>query len=167
MKKFLSFLLLATLTVTVSAQSGRDIYNKYSDEEGVTAVYISKSMFKLIGKLPSVELNDEDFNLSELVKSLEGFYLIEVADNAGIRQSLRDDVDKYMKSADYEMLMEAKDDGETVRMFITSKGDEVKGFVMLIVDADECVFLCLDGSMSREALDKVCLSFGQSELATD
>lgn len=167
MKKFLSFLLLATLTVTVSAQSGRDIYNKYSDEEGVTAVYISKSMFKLIGKLPSVELNDEDFNLSELVKSLEGFYLIEVADNAGIRQSLRDDVDKYMKSADYEMLMEAKDDGETVRMFITSKGDEVKGFVMLIVDADECVFICLDGSMSREALDKVCLSFGQSELATD
>lgn len=167
MKKFLSFLLLATLTVTVSAQSGRDIYNKYSDEEGVTAVYISKSMFKLIGKLPSVELNDEDFNLSELVKSLEGFYLIEVADNAGIRQSLRDDVDKYMKSADYEMLMEAKDDGETVRMFITSKGDEVKGFVMLIVDADECVFLCLDGGMSREALDKVCLSFGQSELATD
>ena len=167
MKKFLSFLLLAALTVTVSAQSGRDIYNKYSDEEGVTAVYISKSMFKLIGKLPSVELNDEDFNLSELVKSLEGFYLIEVADNAGIRQSLRDDVDKYMKSADYEMLMEAKDDGETVRMFITSKGDEVKGFVMLIVDADECVFLCLDGSMSREALDKVCLSFGQSELATD
>lgn len=167
MKKFLSFLLLATLTVTVSAQSGRDIYNKYSDEEGVTAVYISKSMFKLIGKLPSVELNDEDFNLSELVKSLEGFYLIEVADNAGIRQSLRDDVDKYMKSADYEMLMEAKDDGETVRMFITSKGDEVKGFVMLIVDADECVFLCLDGSMSREALDKVCLSIGQSELATD
>lgn len=159
MKKFLSFLLLAALTVTVSAQSGRDIYNKYSDEDGVTAVYISKSMFKLMGKLPSV---DEDVNLSELVKSLEGFYLIEAGNNAGITQSLRNDVDKYVKSADYEMLMEAKDDGETVRVFIISKDDEVSGFVMLIVNAEECVFICLDGSMSRKALEDV-LASAQSE----
>lgn len=159
MRKFISVLLLALFTVTVSAQSGRDIYNKYSDEEGVNAVFISKSMFRLIGKLPDLEMNDEDINLTELVQSLDGFYLLECCDNPNVRQSLRSDVDRFVKSSKYEILMEVKEDGgEIVRIYIISKGDDVAGFVMLVDDEDSCTFICLDGKMSRKNLEKVLAS---------
>lgn len=155
MKKLLSVLLLALVTVTVSAQKGRDIYNRYSDEKDVSAVYISKSMFRLMGKLPAVELNDEDINLTELVKSLDGFYLID-CNNPNVIQNLKDDVNKFVKASRYEILMEVKDDGaETVRIYIISKDDDVEGLVMLIDDEDSCTFICLDGRMSRENLEKM------------
>lgn len=153
MRKLLSVLLLAMFAVTVSAQNGRDIYNKYSDEDGVSAVYISKSMFRLIGKLPDVKMNDNDVNLSELVNSLDGFYLIECS-SASIRKALKDDVEKYAKSNDFELLMETKSDDETVKIFIVSKGDEVKSLVMLVSEVEECTFLCMDGSISRDKLDE-------------
>lgn len=155
MKKLLSVLLLALVTVTVSAQKGRDIYNRYSDEKDVSAVYISKSMFRLMGKLPAVELNDEDINLTELVKSLDGFYLID-CNNPNVIQNLKDDVNKFVKASRYEILMEVKDDGaETVRFYVISKDDDVEGLVMLIDDEDSCTFICLDGRMSRENLEKM------------
>ena len=58
MKKL--FIIAATLLLGVlaHAQDGKSIYNKFSDEEGVSAVYISPSMFKLIGKLPEIEIGD-------------------------------------------------------------------------------------------------------------
>lgn len=155
MKKLIIVLLLTLFTVTVSAQSGRDIYNRYSDEKDVSAVYISKSMFRLMGKLPAVELNDEDINLTELVKSLDGFYLID-CNNPNVIQNLKDDVNKFVKASRYEILMEVKDDGaETVRIYIISKDDDVEGLVMLIDDEDSCTFICLDGRMSRENLEKM------------
>lgn len=158
MKKLLSVLLLALVTVTVSAQKGRDIYNRYSDEKDVSAVYISKSMFRLMGKLPAVELNDEDINLTELVKSLDGFYLIDCS-NPNVRQNLKDDVNKFVKSFKYEMLMEVKDDGaETVRFYVISKDDDVEGLVILIDNEDSCTFICLDGKMSRDTLEKALSS---------
>ncbi len=173
MKKLVSLLLLAVFSVTVSAQiakivespSGRDIYNKYSDDKGVSAVYISKSMFNLMGKLPAVEMNDEDINLSELVKSLDGFYLLEFSNDNAVRQSLLNDVKKFVKADNYETLMEIKDDdGENVRIYIRSLGDDVKGLVMMISDDESSTFIFIDGKISRENLEKILSSVDYSEI---
>ena len=173
MKKLVSLLLLAVFSVTVSAQtqmivespSGRGIYNKYSDEKGVSAVYISKSMFNLMGKLPAVEMNDEDINLSELVKSLDGFYLLEFSNDNAVRQSLLNDVKKFVKADNYETLMEIKDDdGENVRIYIRSLGDDVKGLVMMISDDESSTFIFIDGKISRENLEKILSSVDYSEI---
>ena len=58
MKKLFAIAVFILLAVSVSAQDGRSIYNKFSDEPGVSAVYISPSMFKLIGKIPAIDLGD-------------------------------------------------------------------------------------------------------------
>ena len=48
---------LFLLTTGAWAQDGKGIYNKYSDNEDVSAVYISSSMFKLMGnKVPNMDL---------------------------------------------------------------------------------------------------------------
>jgi hypothetical protein len=54
MKKIVTLLVLFAMSVATFAQSGREIYNKYSDLPGVEAVYISQSMFRLIGRVPDI-----------------------------------------------------------------------------------------------------------------
>ena len=58
MKRILLLAVLLLSALTASAQSGKSLYQKYSDAENVSAVYISPSMFKLIGKLPEIEIGD-------------------------------------------------------------------------------------------------------------
>lgn len=154
MKKFLLITVLSLIGISSFAQSGKSIYNKYSEAEGVSAVYISPAMFRLMGKLPDMSFSDEDIDLSKVVKSLDGFYLLD-SENESINRELAADVRKFIQGNEYELMMEVKDDGEVVKMFTIGKGDDITGFVMLSDEKDECTFICMDGHMSREMLESI------------
>ena len=74
MKRFIVIAVMLLMAVGASAQEGRNIYNRYSGGKGVSAVYISPSMFKLIGKLPNLEV-EEGMDLAPLIRTFEGFYM--------------------------------------------------------------------------------------------
>ena len=139
MKKFILIAALMIASVAAFAQSGKSIYQKYSDCEKVSAVYISPAMFKLIGQIPDLEIEDENINLAPVIKSLKGLYLIS-SENPDIRESVVKDVEKFIYSDEYELLMEAKDEGETVRIYTIGNEQTVKGFVMLALDPGELTF---------------------------
>lgn len=145
---------LSLIGISSFAQSGKSIYNKYSEAEGVSAVYISPAMFRLMGKLPDMSFSDKDIDLSKVVKSLDGFYLLD-SENESINKELAADVRKFIQGNEYELMMEVKDDGEVVKMFTIGKGDDITGFVMLADEKDECTFICMDGHMSREMLESI------------
>lgn len=140
------------MSVAAFAQSGKSIYQKYSDCEKVSAVYISPAMFRLIGQIPNLEVEDEDIDLTPVIKTLKGLYLIN-SENPDIRENIIKEVEKFVDSADYELLLEAKDEGETVRIYTVGNEQTVKGFVMLAIEADELTFICIDGEMDRNDLD--------------
>ena len=48
MKKIALIAAFSLLVATAFAQDGKSIYNKYSDEKNVSAVYISPTMFRLM-----------------------------------------------------------------------------------------------------------------------
>ena len=155
MKKFYILVAMLLLSVSALAQNGRSLYNKYSDLPGVEAVYISSAMFRMIGRLPDIEVaSGKDVNLSSLVKSMSGFYVLNAPDSA-VGDRLHTDVKKYIDSDRYELLMEAKDDGEVMRMY--SLGDEktIHSLVILAKEKDETSFICIDGKMNREELENI------------
>lgn len=157
MKKIL-MLLAAVLTLAQSfAETGRDIYLRYSDKESVAAVYISPVMFRLIGKLPDIEVSDDDINLSPILQSLKGFYLLSCEDEQTARQ-LKADVNRLMDKGKYEMLMSVKEDGEKVEIYIVSDGKEVSSLIMTVSEDDECVFMSIDGKMAQKDLEKLLAS---------
>ena len=73
MKKIYAIIAAIALAVPAFAQGGKELYNKYSDLPGVSAVYISPAMFRLIGRIPDVDLADEDVNFTPIIKSMNGF----------------------------------------------------------------------------------------------
>ena len=73
MKKIIIIAAAILMTASAFAQDGKSIYNKYSDEAGVSAVYISPAMFRLMGRLPDIEVTDgESFNLGAFVRPSRG-----------------------------------------------------------------------------------------------
>ena len=57
----------------------------------------------------------------------------------------------------YELLMEAKNDGEVVQMYTMGTEKTVTGFVMLAVDGEEVTFISLDGQMPRDEVERVMI----------
>ena len=157
MKKILLVAALLLTFVCSFAQNGKSIYQKYSEAEGVSAVYISPAMFRLMGKIPDLNIEGENVNLAPIIKSLSGLYLIN-SENADINATLAKDVDKFVDKGRYELLMEAKDNGETVRMYTEGTEKVVNSFVMIALDGPETTFICLDGKMDREDLEKALAS---------
>ena len=148
------YILAAMLLVSISAaaQDGRSLYNKYSDNANVEAVYISPAMFRLIGKIPDMEVEDGSVNLGPIIKSLSGLYILSIKEDR-IAEELADDVNRFIKKGQYELLMEAKDNGEVMRMYTVGDDFVVNSFVMLARQGDEVDFICLDGTMPRDQLE--------------
>ncbi|MBP5505849.1 MAG: DUF4252 domain-containing protein [Bacteroidales bacterium] len=157
MKRIIAIAALLFTFIGAFAQNGKSMYGKYSDKEGVSAVYISPAMFRLMGKLPNLNVEGEDVNLAPIIKSLSGFYLLS-AENAEVCGAMDKDVRKLISKGRYEMLMEAKDSGETVRMYTAGTENVVKSFIMLSVGNEKTTFICLDGKMDRERLEKAIAS---------
>lgn len=154
MKKIVAIAAVVLLTLAAFAQDGKSIYKKYSDAEKVSAVYISPAMFKMMGKIPDMEIDGSNLNLGQVIKSLSGLYILN-SDNPKINDSLRNDAEKFISKGQYEMLMEAKDNGEIVRIYTMGDEKTVTGFVLLTSDKDECTFICLDGQMPRNELETI------------
>lgn len=154
MKKIYAMMVLLSLSLTAFAQGGRDLYEKYSDLPGISAVYISPAMFRLIGKIPDMELQDESVNLTPLIKSMSGFYILSTEDRA-TTESLYADVKKFVKSGRYELLMETKDDGQVLRIYTVGDEKTVESFVMVTKEDSEVSVISFDGKMDREQMENI------------
>jgi len=155
MKRLFVIAALLLTGIMAHAQDSKSIYNKYSDENGVSAVYISPSMFKMIGKLPEIEIGDygEKVDITPIVNTLKGFYFLSASDE-GIIRRLNNDVKSLLGKGSYELMMEAKQDGETVRFYTDGDDKIVRSFVMMSLDADSATFISMDGLINREALER-------------
>ena len=152
--KRLTLLLAALMLFCLSAhaQDGKSIYQKYSDAENVSAVYISPAMFRLIGKIPDLETGDNKVNLTPVIRSLTGMYILN-SENTAINEQLRSEAERFIKAGKYELLLEAKDNGEAVRMYTVGNDKLINGFVMLAAENEEVTFICLDGQMPRDQFE--------------
>lgn len=157
MKKILAIAFMLLVAAGAYAQEGKRIYTKYSDSEGVSAVYISPSMFKIIGKLPEMEVevgDGETMDIAPLVRSFSGFYLLDIEDNS-LASELRTEVNSMIGKGSYEMLMEMKDSGTTVRIYTAGDEKTIESFIFLASEGDEAQFICLEGSMNRKDVEEL------------
>ncbi len=157
MKKLYTIMIALLMAVAAFAQSGKELYNKYSDLEGVSAVYVSPAMFRMIGKIPDIDMEAKNgckVNLTPIIKDMTGFYLLD-ADDAQVADKLYTEVKRMLDGKKFELLFEAKENGEVTRLFSTSSGNTVSSVVLTTKEADEFTFMCLEGKMDRNQLENI------------
>ena len=146
------------IAVGAYAQEGKRLYNKYSDQEGVSAVYISPTMFKLIGQLPDINVETADgqkMDMAPLVRSFSGFYMLNFDKKTAASTELYKEVTTMVNKGNFELLMEVKDSGSTVRMYTLGDEKVVNSFVCIINEDEETMFFSLEGSMNRSDVEKL------------
>ena len=158
MKKIIAISVMLLIAVGAFAQEGKRLYNKYSDQEGVSAVYISPAMFKLMGQLPDINVETADgkkMDMAPLVRSFSGFYMLSFEKKSAASAELYKEVTSLVNKGNFELLMEVKDDGSTVRMYTLGDEKVVNSFVCIINEEDETMFFSLEGSMNRSDVEKL------------
>ena len=161
MKKIMTMAFVLLFAVGAYAQEGKRLYNKYSDTEGVSAVYISPAMFKLMGQLPDINVETaegENVDLAPLVRTFTGFYMLNISKESAASAGLYKEVTAMVNKGGYELLMEVKDSGDTIRMYTSGNDKIVNSFVCIINDEEETMFFSLEGSMNRSDVDKLVSS---------
>ena len=130
MKKIVVVLSLLMTPIVLSAQS---IFEKYEDQEHVTSVVVNQKMFKMLANI-DVQTNDPDSDgFINQVKMLDNLTVF-TTDNIGVSNSMKKDVDKYIKSSKLEELMRIKDGDQTVNFFVLEGKDDnhVKELLMFV-----------------------------------
>ena len=141
----------AVIAVTSLAQSSdNSLYKKYSGKPGVSSVYISPAMFKLMQNLPEVELAaDRDVNFERIIKTFEGMYIIEAEDTPLVKE-LTSDVEALLQKGQLALLMEVVEKDEKVRMYVRQEGELIKQFIMLELEDDSATYISIVADMPVE-----------------
>lgn len=148
---------------SASAQDSKSLYTKFSEEKEVSAVYISPAMFRLIGRIPSLDMGEGDVDITPLVRSLKGFYLLN-SQNPDVNAAISAEAKRLASNGKYELMMEVKDDGEVVRMYTAGDARTVTQFVMVAVHSGETTYISLDGDMDKSNLEKTISSAMKNNL---
>lgn len=157
MKRIIISAILLLSATLASAQEGKNIYNRYSGNKGVSAVYISPSMFKIIGKLPDLEMETEDgnsINIAPLISTFQGFYMLDI-NNPTTKSAIDKDVASMISKGRYELMMEVKDEGGTVQIFTSGNEKIIESFVFIASDGESVQFICIDGEINRSDIEKL------------
>jgi hypothetical protein len=152
--------MIALAALTASAQNYKSLYQKYSDDERVTAVYISPAMFKMIGKLPEVRIEDNGLDLAPMIKSMTGFYMLQTEDK-DLAEKISKDIFKVVGANKYETLMEVKEKGQRINILSLGDKDILKSLLLTVFDGGESMFIGIDGLMKREEVEDAVSTVGK------
>jgi hypothetical protein len=130
MKKIVVILSLLAAPIVMSAQS---IFEKYEDQEHVTSVVVNQKMFKM---LANIEIQTDDPDADDFINQVKMLDNLTVftTDNMDVSNSMKKDVEKYIKNSKLEELMRIKDGDQTVNFFILEGKDDnhVKELLMFV-----------------------------------
>ena len=163
MKRIILSALIAISTLAANAQ--HDYFDKYADMDGVTSVYVSKTMFRFMKGLP-IEVDDVDIN--KIISKLDGLYIL-TTDKPEIMEALRKETAFITKKEDfecikskqktkefatrkeangYEEIVRVKEDGQKMAIYMKEEEGNRTEYVM-IVDSpgDEYVIMIFTGEL--------------------
>lgn len=156
MKKIIILLLAFAVSMvsSVAQNSKKKIYSEYSGKPGVSAVYISPAMFKLMKTVPDIEINSQEVNFSRFIRTLEGMYILNTSDQ-DIASRLAKDVESELRYGKHELLMEAIEENQTTRIYIVQNDSIVSDLILLSRDGHSTSYISITGEMPLDELSKM------------
>jgi len=144
-------LLAALLLLTGSCLAQKSFLERYSKMDGVTTVYISKTMLQI---MPQMEIY-ADIDLQEFSGRLTGI-LILTSEKESITKQMRSEATEFYSGKAFEVLMKIKDDESLVSFYIRRKNEQrIAELVMLVDDEDEFVIIQMIGDLTMEDIKKM------------
>ena len=124
-----NILLILFLCCTSICFAQNKLFDKYSEMDNVTSVYISKAMFQM---MPKIETNG--LNLMNLKGKIESLQIL-TTQKADLRERMRGEF-KALIGKDHEELMRVKDGKTKANFYVKQQGELIQELIM-IADMDD------------------------------
>ncbi len=146
-------ILVIALVITTNTFFGQTVFDKFDNQDDITAIIVNKKMFELMGKIDSKDKDAKE--LSNLVKKLENLRVFVTAnDKKG--DEMKATTDKYLKTANLDELMRINEKGKSVKIYVKSgaSDSQVKELLMFIEGSgkEETVLMSLTGNFDLDEL---------------
>ncbi|MDR2969889.1 MAG: DUF4252 domain-containing protein, partial [Tannerellaceae bacterium] len=120
----ITILCLATAQSGAAQNSSKALFDKYTDMDNVTSVYISKAMFKM---MPNIET--AGLNLMNMKGKIESLQIIST-ERSELAPKMKEDFSKLIGKG-HEELMRVRDEKTKATFYADMSGDLVKDLIML------------------------------------
>lgn len=149
MKRFQ--ILLFAFILSASAFAQKEFIDKLGNIDGVTSVYVSKTMLKLLPQLDVKELD-----LKKISQKMDGVQIL-TAENLNAIKKLQTSALSYLQKNNYEQLIEVKDGKESTTIYMKQKSKDYSSFVLLSADGNQTGFtlIALSGSLTLEDIQSI------------
>lgn len=142
-QRYYLILFFVTAMAAFTSMSAQEaIFEKYEDTNGVTTIYISKTM---LGMIPNVKAGKHD--IGKIAPKLD-FLRILSCEKASLVGSLLDDARKAYRSGGYEVIMKMNDDDEKVTIYQRTQKDGKNEFSLLTEEKDEMTIINVMGAIT-------------------
>lgn len=147
MKKILLFLLFGFTFNFAFAQKA--FFDKYDDKEGISTVYISATMLRMMG---NVQAGNKD--ITRIAKRLDHIQVLE-CERPSLINSIKNAAFAYYKQAKYAVVMKTKSNGEDATIYEKRYKNGKNEYVLLTVERDELTIVNLLGRVSLEEIQAI------------
>jgi hypothetical protein len=133
MKTIAFFTTMLMLTAGSLAQSAMDkVFDKYSEQDGFTTVYISKYMFDMFRNKDSDPKTQDDF--AQVMSTLNSIRILTTDDDPAtpVPVDIYAEVMKVLPSSVYKEIMVVKDKDSNVRFYAREVNNKVAELLLLI-----------------------------------
>ena len=149
-QRFFHILFLVTaLAFSVHASAQKAIFDKYEDTNGVTTIYISKTM---LGMIPNVKAGKHD--IGNIASKLDYIRILS-CEKPALFSKLIDEARKTYRSGNYETIMKMNDDGEKMTIYQRTLKDGKNEFALLTEDKDEVTIINLMGAITLKDIKDI------------
>lgn len=142
--------IMATLC-SVSSYGQQSFFDKYAEMEGITSVYISKSMLSLF---PKGQTNVNGVNIGNIGDRLNNIQILST-DEQPIVDKLRKETSDINTRNGYEELMRVREDGEKTTIYFKDGKKDKKEFVLLVDEKDEFTIISIVGDLTLQEIQGI------------
>ena len=142
--------IMATLC-SVCSYGQQSFFDKYAEMDGVTSVYITKSMLSLF---PKGQTNVNGVNIGNIASRLDNIQILST-DEQPIVDKLRKETSHINTRNGYEELMRVREDGEKTTIYFKDSKKDKKEFVLLVDEKDEFTIISIVGDLTLQEIQGI------------
>ena len=142
---------LLSSSIIYAQNTFKGLLDKYENEDDVTIISISKSMFNMI---PG-NIGKADVNIQNILPKIESLLMITSKKNS-VNEKMELEFKSLINSNNnYEELMRVRDGKSNIIFIAKKEGDIIKEFIMLINDETDFVAIQILGNFTLEDIQQI------------
>lgn len=159
MKKLMLQLILVLLPVILMAQNKAvdQLFEKYSDRDGYTSVYITKHMFSLFANIEADDPESED-----IIKTFQSIDNIKVLSSKHPEEGVNfhDELMEKLPAKEYEELMVVHEKKQDVKFLIKKDGEKIKELLMIVGGEESNALVLITGDIDLKRMSRISKYLG-------